>query len=368
MVAGAALLAGLPTLVPAAAQVVGLESARGSRGDEAAVLLDRARASADVRHSGVAETRGSLGLPDLPRLGGVAGLLGGTTRTRVWWASSQAWRVDTLSPTGEQGVYGVGDDVVVWDYEREQLTRVEGVVGARLPRADDLLPPQAARRLVSGVGEHDRLERLADRRVAGRAAAGLRIVPGDDRSTISRIDLWLDDGTGLPLELRLVGIDGTDALVSRYLDVELGAPPGAVVEPPAAPGAARTTTSTPDLASAVDLESLWDLPGRLAGLPASRTPLGGAASYGDGLARFVVLPLPHGLAHEVFDRARDTGALELDPSRGEAVLVGTPLLNAVVARGADRNHAYVVAGLVTPELLADAVDELLANPPPRRVG
>src|SRR4249919_1751796 len=59
-----------------------------------AQLLAQARHSTRVAHSGLAESRGNLGLPDLPRLGEVAALLGGTTRARVWWRSPRHFRVD----------------------------------------------------------------------------------------------------------------------------------------------------------------------------------------------------------------------------------------------------------------------------------
>ena len=70
--------------------------------------MTRALASARVPHTGLAESSGSLGLPDVPELETVASQLGGTTRTRVWWAGPATSRVDVLTPTGEQGIYVAG--------------------------------------------------------------------------------------------------------------------------------------------------------------------------------------------------------------------------------------------------------------------
>src|SRR5688572_14575951 len=88
-----ALLASLPTL------------ARALPADDtdaaAEELRDRVLASVDVGWSGFAESRGSLALPDVRELGDVAGLLGGTTRTRVWWRDRDDWRVDRLTLVGE---------------------------------------------------------------------------------------------------------------------------------------------------------------------------------------------------------------------------------------------------------------------------
>ncbi len=363
--AGVAAFVGSQAVAPTAARMLDaavdpVESAPPS------TLVERALSSQDVPHQAVAQIRGSLGPPDLPRLGEVAALLAGTTRSRVWWSSSESWRVDTLTEGGEVGTYGVGDTLVVWDYGQSLRTTVTGTGGARLPRADDLLPPQAARRLLAGVGGDDQVTALPDMWVAGRTAAGVRVVPGDARSTVQRIDIWVDPGTGLPVELHVVDRNGTDALVTRYLEVTLDPPAGAVLTPPNPPAARREVTSTPDLASAVDAESPWLLPAALAGLSASRTPLEGVAVYGEGLVRFAVLPLPSRLADDALDDALDAGAEALDVVRGEAALVTSSVLNVVVARGPGGHHAYVVAGFVTADTLEAAVVELLADPPGRR--
>ena len=126
---GLAALLAVPTVLPSVrASVAGATGP--AEGEDAEQVLRRALGSEAVAHSATAETRGTLGLPDLPSLGGVAGLLGGTTRTRVWWSSPQAWRVDTTTTTGEQGDYGVGDAVVTWDYERSDPD-VRGPRGGR---------------------------------------------------------------------------------------------------------------------------------------------------------------------------------------------------------------------------------------------
>src|SRR3954471_22882224 len=137
-------------------------------------LLRRALASRSVAYTALGESRGTLGLPTLPRLGAVAELLGGTTRTRVWWSAPDRWRVDVLTGTGERGTYGTPGGVVGWDYERRLLQTVLGEPDARLPRADDLLAPQAARRLLAGVGPQDGVRRLPGARVGGRDSAGVR--------------------------------------------------------------------------------------------------------------------------------------------------------------------------------------------------
>ena len=362
---GTVAVIGLPSAVPYAAGLTDRLAGSAERAGPAE-LVAMALASADVAHEGVAQTRGSLGLPDLPRLSGVPDLLGSTTKTRVWWSSPRSWRVDVVTPNGETGTYGVGTDTVEWDFEQRDLIAVVGADGARLPRADDLLPPQAVRRILTGLGPDDQLTSIDDRWVAGRTAAGVRVVPGDERSTVARLDLWVDVDTGLPVELHIVGQDGRDALESRFLQLELGPPDPAVLRPPDPSGVHRDWISAPDVAASADSNSPWLLPSVLAGLEASTSILGGTAMYGQGLVRFAVLPLPHSLSHDVLDGAEAAGGVVLDPPEGDAVLIASRVLNAVVVHGGDREHAYVIAGFVTAKTLEIAAFELLADPPPRR--
>ena len=358
-----ALLLGLPL---GASRALDLLPRSDNNSSTAREMLERALRSRAVPYTGLGESRGTLGLPSLPGLGAVAGLLGGTTRTRVWWAAPDRWRVDVLTVTGEHGTYGTAGGLVAWDYERRRLRTVVGDPPARLPRADDLLAPQAARRLLSGVGRADTVQRLPDRRVAGRTATGLRVVPSARSSTIGAAEVWVDAESGLPLRLRVVDRAGTDALVTQLSDVRIGRPAAAVTTPPYPAGVADEVVTAPDLAAAVDQRAPWRLPDTLAGLPVTRSLLEGSATYGRGLVRFTVLPLPDRIADDVVSNARSAGAAALDVDRGEAWQVSPSLLDVVVAQGDDLLHAYLIAGLVTPDVLTQAARELLAEPPPRR--
>jgi MucB/RseB family protein len=328
-------------------------------------LLRRALAARTVPYTALGESRGTLGLPSLPGLGGVAELLGGTTRTRVWWSAPQRWRVDVLTVTGERGTYGTDGGVVTWDYERRRLQTVLGEPGARLPRADDLLAPQAARRLLSGVGARDVVQRLPDRRVAGRSAIGLRVRPSDRSSTIGAAEVWVDAASGLPLRLRVVDRAGSESLVTQLSDVHLGRPADAATTPPEPAGVEHRFVTAPDLAAAVEQRAPWRLPETLAGLPVTRSLLEGSATYGRGLVRFTVLPLPRRLARDVLANARATGATARDVEGGVIAQVSASLLDVVVVQGDDDEHAYLLAGLVTADLLTRAARQLLADPPPR---
>lgn len=337
-------------------------------------LVALARGSSGVAYSGLTESTGTLGLPDLPRLGSVAALLGATSRSRVWWRSSQRWRVDRITATGESGTYAVPDGVQTWDFESGSVRRELGGTLARLPRVDDLVPPQAARRALAGVSARDLLTALPARTVAGRRADGVRVVPADVRSTVGHLDLYVDEATGLPLSVVVVPRGTSVAAVrSAFVDLTIGRPSAGVLTPRVPPFGRVRTTHTPDLAAIVDRYAPFALPTHLAGLSQGKTLLGsggGTATYGRGLTRFVVLPLWASLGRSASTAATTGGGTVLDVgSQGEAVLVSTPLLNAVIVRepgGGRRKRAYLIAGTVVPTVLQSAARALLINPPPFR--
>jgi hypothetical protein len=360
--AGIAVLVAAPGVTGWASAALGDLSAPEPPAPRA--LLDAALHSTGVRFQGLAESRGTLGLPDVPVFGSVAALLGQTTRMRVWWSTPTAWRVDTLSGTGEVGTYGRGDQVLVWDYERREVSTGPGAPPVRLPRADDLLPPQGARRLLGDLAPDDRVTAIGSRQVAGRHADGIRVVPADRRSTVGRVDLWVDR-TGLPLAIEANDRTGTQALTSSFGQISFDRPGDRVLTPPDPPGTHRETTTGSDVQRLLDQQVPWVLPATLAGLPASAVDLGGAASYGRGLVRVLVLPVDGGLARRLRRDAVRAGAVRLNLPGARAVLTTSSVLNSVVLGGPDREHAYVLAGLVTPDLLEQMAAELVAHPPAR---
>lgn len=329
-------------------------------------VVQRALASGTVSYTATGESRGALALPDISGFGDLAALLGGTTTTRIWWEGPRRWRVDTVDATGESDTYGLATSTTTWDYESRRLVTVLGDASARLPRADDLVAPAAARRLLAAVGPQDRVTALPARRVDGRVTDAVRVEPGDDRSTIQRADVWVDRESGLPLRLVVVGRDGGDALVSELDGVELGRPDRAITTPPAPPIARRSLEDAPDLVARVAAGSPWVMPDRLAGLPASGSVADGADTYGTGLVRVAVLPLPGRVAAQILGNTEKAGAAPQEVEGGEIARIGSSLLNAAVVRGEDRRHAYVVTGLVTPALLDEVAADLLASPPPFR--
>lgn len=344
-----ALLVALPSVVAA----LPVDAARP------ADLLARVRASADVGWSGLGESTGLLALPDVRELGELPALFGGTTRARTWWRGPTAHRVDVLTALGETGLVVDAAGSWTWDSERRRAVRLDGAPAVRLPRAADLVAPLLGRRLAGTPGL--RPQPLGDRRVAGFATAGLRLVPGTGApTTVSAVDLWVEPRSGLPLrvEVRARGVD-RPVLQSELLDLDLSAPDLVRVAFSPPPDADVRLAEVADLAAAADRYARTVLPEALAGQARTRgaVALGGVATYGSGLGTFAVVPLSRDLGRAVLRR------LDEDDTDGRAD-VRTPLLNAAVVRV--RGGVLVVAGTVPPAVLDSAVAGLQADPLLRR--
>lgn len=367
VLAGIALACTVPGLI-------GLLPARAD-GVDLAELRSRILA-ADPAHAGYAESVGSLGLPDLPAIDNVAGLLGGRTRMRVWHAAANAWRVDVLTAAGEQDQYGTQTGTTAWDYEENLRTDLIGFPALRMPRPADLLPPALARRLLAAAGPNARLESLPARRVAGVSAVGLRARPTDPDTTVGAVDVWADPRTGLPVAVDVVGrTAGPADLRSAFLELDQGpeAVPAARLDPPAPADAQYTVAEAPQVSATLDERLPDTLPDRIVGRDAQiaedQAPRA-LRVYGSGLAGFAALTLPPGLDLRIFRAARVGGAtirplttMTGSPIRGfedapQTAVIRTPLLILLVLTDTADGSGYLLAGPVVEGVLLAAAREL----------
>jgi hypothetical protein len=367
---GAAVLLALPAAVAALPARVPTISAD--------TLAARIAASASQSYSGYAVSHGSVNLPSLPALSDVTGLFTGDTSLRIWYGSARRWRVDTVTTAGERDVYQTINGQTIWDSGQNLFTTILGDAPVRLPRGSDLAPPDLARRLLAaanqtraGGGAPATRGTLPARRIAGVAAAGLRLTPTDPHTTVGRIDIWADPRTGLPLEVDVTPRGAaTPVLTSRLLDVRIGPVPDSATEVPTVPvdaGIGEATTTNPDVLNALSNLGLGPLPDHLAGLARTNTGLGGLigiGAYGTGLSQILAASIPGRTGFSAFRAARNFGGVETEVGAGDFVLVSTPLLNVVVVRGIaffgqyGMPYTYLVAGLADPARLTAAATEL----------
>lgn len=336
---------------------------------DAGALRARILASAGRPYEGYAESQGRLSLPDLPELRDVVGLLSGSARIRTWYASPSSWRVALVDNTGERDMYQTDRGIYLWDFERNLTLHVVGKVDARPPWAADAVPPELALRLLRSATPRDRIEAIPSRRVAGIAAAGLRVTSADPETTVGSVDVWADPATGLPVQVEIAGRDhGPPAFVSRFMELRQRRPEASVLKP-AVPASGRTVDTELAVGLALDRVARVALPETLAGQRRTGTldsSASGVSVYGDGWARFVVLVVRGRLGSQFLRAAQSAGGVPLELGKGQAVQLGSALVSALVVRtDGDRQsrRTYLVAGLVSPDRLRQVGADLLTGAP-----
>ncbi|HEX6450802.1 MAG TPA: hypothetical protein VF060_15230 [Trebonia sp.] len=355
--AGVAVLCCVPALVSALPASVPAISARQ--------LEHRILASQSLSFDGYAESDAAFGLPSFPAFSTVTPLLDGVTRMRVWQASPDHWRVDTLSDAGENDTYQAGNDAYVWNSGEQLLTAIVGRQAVRLPRAADLTPEALSVRIINAAGPSTDLRPLAARRVAGQGAAGLAVIPASRESTIGQADIWADPATGLPLLVEVYGRGAaTPALTSTFLQVGSWKPDPGILTPQLGPRTGFTSTTPANFAGV--LKNLDDemLPGSLGGLPRRPSPAGFSqiGIYGDGLATFAVLTFRHGTGDQLLNDALDAGAAPLSVPDGIGVVASAPLLNLALIHPYASPDTFLLVGLVSKDTLVRASTVLAAKP------
>lgn len=351
------------TLGVAAVPLLLRELPVGGTHPDAGQVLARIQAVRDAPYAGYAESTGSLTFPVSDQFEPVTSLFGGRTQLRVWWRSADDWRVDTLDPAGERSLHVSASGVWLWDFEDSRATRTqpEPAGAVRLPRADDGLPTTLAARLLSEASS-GQASALPSRRVAGRPADGIRVRPGDERSSVDRIDVWADRESGIAVAVDVYG-RGSDrpALSTTFLDFS-----------PTTPGADETAFTPPpssrvrfgtrfDLVGAISRFTQAEPPARLLGY-ARQEPLpgtGGVGIYGRGVTQLAVAPMPRRQASSLGNQLRvAVGARQLP--QGLTVSVGP--VGLLLTEPDRLGRQWLLTGTLTPDGLEAAATELLAAP------
>jgi hypothetical protein len=351
-----------------AALLVGVPAALAARPGDARAdpqqLRDLVAASADRPWTGYAEARAALGLPRIAQLSDVTTLLSGVTRMRGWYAAPDRARYDVLSPVGERDRYVTPRGQAVWDYGAELLTVVSRDPQVRLPRPEDLLPPELARRLLSGTSPDDPATELPSRRVAGVDAAGVRVTVRDPGTTVGALDVWADPATGVPVavDVRAKGV-AEPLVTTAFDDLEQGPPDPAALETRRGPGAGVTRSPTSDLFGVLGRGDGRSLPATLAGRDREPTERGFPAlgRYGTTLGQLIAVPLPPDLAGTLLGGIGRAGAGRTLVVDGQASALETPLLTLAVIRSEDGTRAWALAGLVPPDTIDSGAADLLAG-------
>jgi hypothetical protein len=326
-------------------------------------LENKILASQRLSFSGYAESDATFGLPPLPAFASVTPLLDGITRMRVWQASPDRWRVDTLSDTGENDTYLDNGNTFVWDSGEQLLTGIFGPEVIRLPRAADLMPAALAVRIINEAGADAKLSLLPPQRVAGQSAAGLAVRPASPQSTIAQADIWASPATGLPLLVQVFGRGVTHpALESQFLQAGPWTPDDSVLTPQNGPGTGFTATTPANFAGVLKNLDNEVLPGALGGLARAPSPVSQIGVYGTGLTVFAVLTFRHGTGGQLLTDALDAGAAPLSYSDGTGAVASAPLINLVLVHPYRSPDTFLLVGFVSRTTLEQAAATLAAKP------
>ena len=355
MLAGAAALCCLPVLASALPVSVPALTPRQ--------LENKILASQHLSFSGYAESDATFGLPPLPAFASVTPLVDGITRMRVWQATPDRWRIDTLSDTGENDTYTDAGTTFVWDSGEQLLTGIFGPEVIRLPRAADLMPAALAVRIINEAGPDATVSLLPPRRVAGQSAAGLAVRPASPQSTIAQADIWASPATGLPLMVQVFGRGvAHPALQTQFLQAGLWTPADSVLTPQRGPGTGFTATTPANFAGV--LKNLDDeaLPGALGGLARAPSPVPQIGVYGTGLTAFAVLTFRRGTGGQLLTDALDAGAAPLPVTGGTGAVASAPLVNLALVHPYASPDTFLLVGFVSRSTLEQAAAVLAAKP------
>ncbi|MBY4206133.1 transcriptional regulator [Rhodococcus fascians] len=349
VVLGIAVLVATPSVIerlPVAASDIG-----------AAELLSRVQSSTATPYSGYAQAVGGVTLPVTDGLGGLPDLLGDTTTLRAWYRAPDSFRVDTVRLAGERGLYR--SSALLWRWDYEQNTAVATPVpepSLRLPREADLLPPELGQRLLSEATT-DEVTRLPTRRIAGRDAPGLRLVPAEPQSTITEVDVWADPDSGLPLQVDVLAGGAARPVVSTaFLDFSPEMPDADTVRFVPPPGTDVQQQDGLDIASFADGIDSPRLPSTLSGLDLrDRDEPGSVGIYGRGVTELIAAPLPRRAARGLVDQLRDAPGAVVT---GDSVALSIGPLNVLITEPAGDRRRYLLSGTVTAESLATAAQQL----------
>jgi outer membrane lipoprotein-sorting protein len=188
--------------------------------------------------SGQVVENASLGLPELPSLGGDSGntsltsLLSGSHTARVWYAGPDKQRFALLGTLGETDIFHNGTDL--WQWDSDDLTAVHTTLpassAARVPtpvHSSTLTPQQLAEEAMAAIDPSTLVTPDENRRIAGRAAYDLVLTPRDATSRVGSVRIGIDAQYKLPLSVQVFPRgDKTNAAIDvSFSSIDFSVPP-----------------------------------------------------------------------------------------------------------------------------------------------
>jgi outer membrane lipoprotein-sorting protein len=156
----------------------------------------------------------SLGLPQLPQIGGatsISSLLTGSHTVKIYYQDSRHFRVAIPEPESEVDLIRNGATAWLWNSTENSVTKFNlpandkskvAHLKAQLP-STPLTPQEAANQLLKAVGKTTVVSVEANVMVAGEPCYQLVLAPKDDRSLVGQVTIAVDAKYGVPLRVQV---------------------------------------------------------------------------------------------------------------------------------------------------------------------
>ena len=305
-----ALIAPVVVAGVVAAPVIAQAASTPIAGDHptAAAVIASIAKSSDERYSGKLSQTSDLGLPELPTGAGGSSLEGNasdalslltashTARVYVDGASKQ--RVQVTEQLAEQDLIRNGSTVWTWDSKQRAATKTTlPSRSAQTPGSGTTTPTDVAEQAIDAITPTTTVSKPVTTSVAGHDAWLLTLTPKSSDTLVGRVQLAVDQQTGLPLRASVTAAGKDDpAFQVGFTSLDYGAP------------AARLFDFTPPTGADVSTKDLSDA-----------TPGSGARRHGAGSAERptvsgsgwdTVVALPAGSADQAGLDADASGLLD----------------------------------------------------------
>jgi outer membrane lipoprotein-sorting protein len=156
----------------------------------------------------------SLGLPQLPQVGGatsLSSLLTGSHTLKIYYQDARKFRVAIPEPESEIDLIRNGATAWLWNSTENSVTKFTLPAkatgkAARLnanPVTAPVTPQQAANEVLKAVGKTTVVSVEANVMVAGEPSYQLVLAPRDDRSLVGKVTIAVDAKYGVPLRVQV---------------------------------------------------------------------------------------------------------------------------------------------------------------------
>lgn len=179
-----------------------------------AALIAAVQSPKTTGFSGTLVSRLSLGLPDLPDVGGagngasMTSLLSGSHTLQIWYGGAEEQRIALLGATDETDVFRSGREL--WQWSSADHTAVHTVLptprgtGSQPPTPIETLTPAGlARRTLDMLDPTTTVEIKRTESVADREAYELILTPRLTSTRVGSVHIFVDGATKLPLGVQV---------------------------------------------------------------------------------------------------------------------------------------------------------------------